>query len=572
MSPTTTTEFTPVEHVVNNVWTGFRDRIEAKTTDMNKRLAKLGAPAATVEFGPVVEVSDTDPVTGFTRRWTEFETVTVTGSAAKYAGWTPIASLDHTFVTAEGDDEAWVSMFPGAIENEIELPTEFRTIGRGCDHCGTDRKRKTTVVFLSDDGEWINVGTSCLRDFIGITPATILWLSRSFAAFDDEDEFRMPAEAFEPDVTDILTIAAAVTTHAGFIPSRELGSTKEAVIEMANGKIPKGHPLHHVDVDWAAAKATAEDVKTWVLEEAETSRSDYIANAALAIRANRAPYRSIGLLASLPHVFLKNRAEAAEKAAIEAARPDGSSGKHVGEIGDKLVLNVHIVKRIAVETMYGTSLRVSGVTLDGDKVTTFGSGSTLWDVEVDDIVEWRGTVKAHHDNDYGIETEFARVKILDLPTDVDAVRVASKGDKVKITLADDVSFRMIHELETPREAPDGWVYDATNRVLYAEITKVGKRDDRFIYTTNAPVGLFRGDAIEVIDHEFPVWSMTDAEISREIGRHYRPGDDLDDELFATLSKVITKWYAARNVEATDTMIADALDRYIELITEEGTPS
>lgn len=576
------TEFTTVEHTVEGVWTGHRGRIADKLTTMNRRLAKLGAPAATVEFGPEVEREEKDPITGYTFRWTEFETVTITGVAAKYSGWTPVASLDHTFHTADGNDEALLSKFPAAVDAEIEIPAELRFIGSECDHCHTSRTRNTTVLFRSDDGDWMNVGTSCFRDFVGVTPATVLWLSTAIADFDDEDEFRAPAEAMEPDPIEVLTIAAAITDSTGFVRSSEDDSTKGLVATvLGKGKLPTnryGGPLRAewADIDWDAAKAKAFAVRDWVLAEADKGYSDYIANAALTLRANRAPYKTLGLLASLPFSYNRAMAIISERDAKAAARPT-TIDEHLGEIGDKLVLRpVTIVKAIRVETMYGVSVRVTGIDADGHKVTTFGSGDSLFGVDIDDIVEWRGTVKAHNTSDeYGVETEFNRVKLLDLPSEVDFTRVAKKGDKVKVTISDETNIR--YGLLDPRETPDGWVYDDDTRTLYATIEKVGKRDDRFAYTTNAPIGIFAGADIEVLDpgFEFPAWTMTDGDVRRELRpwtTDIRKGelDDAEDgpALRATMSSRIRRWYEARGVDASDDLIAAEIDRFTNLTTTE----
>ena len=595
------TEFTPVTHTVEGIWVGHRDRIEKKLKTMNRRLAKLGAPAASVEYGPEVvrienripdglalygefdaETGETDTsyaeAIGAVARIPEFEFVTITGVSAKYNGWTPIASLDHTFHTADGNDEAYVSMFPFAVENEIELTPELRRVGATCDHCRKSRRRNTTVLFLSDDGEWLNVGTSCFRDFVGVTPATVLWLVESIASFADDDEFATPAEAYEPDLTFVLRIASALTDTFGFVRSREPGATKDAIMTVYTGRPSRAAreitEAAGWDAAWAASADKAEAIKTWVLDKADNGNySDYIANAALTIRANRAAARSLGLLASLPFAYARAMGELAEREAKRAARPD-SVDEHVGDIGDKMILRpVTIVKAIKVDTMYGTSVRVTGIDADGHKVTTFGSGDSLFGVDVDDVVEWRGTVKAHNSSDdYGVETEFNRVKMLDLPSDVDFTRVARKGDRVKVNVTGNA-----HELRFPSHVPDGWVFDSDTDTLWATIEKVGKRDDRFTYTTNAPIGFFAGADIEVLDDdaEFPAWRMTDIDVKRELRWHglSRRMDDEDRDVERRFRvRMITKWAEERGVDVTDELIEETIGRYEALTAEENIPA
>jgi hypothetical protein len=445
-------------------------------------------------------------------------------------------------------------MFPGAVETDTELPVEFRNVGPLCGHCNTNRLRKTTVVFVSDTGEWLNVGTSCLRDFIGITPATILWLNNSLASFDDDDEYRPPAEAYEPDLTEVLRLAAAVTSIWGFTRSADDGATKWTVTELLGrpNKITreiKNHP--EWDAAWAASAETAEGIKTWIADKVEAGNaSDYIANASLAIRANRASPRTIGLLVSLPFSYSRAMGELAERNAKAEA---GTDSVHVGEVGEKMVIRpVTILRSIKVETMYGVSVRVTGLTEDGNKVTTFGSGETLFRVDTDDIVEWRGTVKAHNSSDeYGDETEFNRVKILDMPSDVDFTRVAKKGDTVRVNLTGWNDYGI-------DERGDGVVYDEDTKTLWATVVKVGKRDDRFTYSTNARTGFFFGADVEVVDPDsIPAVKISDLELYRSCRNNYSGFDE--DALLRNRRRRINEWYEARGIWITDTEIDEIID-------------
>lgn len=78
----------------------------------------------------------------------------------KLNGWTFIASLDHEL----GADNTIVSVVPGC---EGLVPEGFRHRGTVCDHCKENRTRKMTYVVRHENGDIKQVGSTCLRDFLG---------------------------------------------------------------------------------------------------------------------------------------------------------------------------------------------------------------------------------------------------------------------------------------------------------------------------------------------------------------------------------------------------------------------
>ena len=83
----------------------------------------------------------------------------VEGVAPKANGWTFLATLVHT------DDGNIIRSVPGFV-----APVDYRDKAPLCDHCHTHRVRRDTFIVRHEDGRTMQVGSSCLEDFIGVSP------------------------------------------------------------------------------------------------------------------------------------------------------------------------------------------------------------------------------------------------------------------------------------------------------------------------------------------------------------------------------------------------------------------
>lgn len=380
-----------------------RPTIDAKLVKINRRLAKLGAPAATVTYGPRIEKVSKDEF-GFERVDFFFEYVEVTGVEAKLAGYTSIASLDHTYVA----DEALVTKFPG--HEGTEIPELFRTRGALCDHCGKVRNRNLTIVLLADNGTWVQVGTGCVLEFLGVDPATVLWLAGSQFDVRDDDGEGGPRERTSYSSAEFLAYAAEVTRIEGFVSTQV--DFKESTRDTAWALVAKRMKTDEIrrrfyDLDGEKGKAKAALVTEWV--DAQES-GDFIRSAKLALRADHVGPKTIGILASLTHVYEKAMGKEIERKAATAA------SEWIGEVGQKKVAATGVVTTVQTfaAQFYGgsDSKLIALITDEGCKVSTIGSGATLWGVEPGDRVTMVGTVKELRDDErFGKETRLFRVKL-----------------------------------------------------------------------------------------------------------------------------------------------------------------
>ena len=90
----------------------------------------------------------------------------------KLGNYTVAAVIDHT-IDVENN-----AIYP---YGDISIPMEYRK-GQGiCEHCHINHKRNKTILLLNSDGKFKQVGTSCLREYTGISDIDLV---KAFGAFD----------------------------------------------------------------------------------------------------------------------------------------------------------------------------------------------------------------------------------------------------------------------------------------------------------------------------------------------------------------------------------------------------
>lgn len=136
------------------------EEIMGKISKINKRAAKCGLPLIeTKEVGHTfeeVEVKGEDDSVRTVQ--VKMVTLEVSGETPKFAGWTFAAVLEPM-----GPGENLIRKSPDC---GVDL-LPFATCAPKCDHCKAIRNRKETYVLLNEDGRTVQIGSTCIRDFLG---------------------------------------------------------------------------------------------------------------------------------------------------------------------------------------------------------------------------------------------------------------------------------------------------------------------------------------------------------------------------------------------------------------------
>lgn len=167
----------------------YLPRLEEKFTKLSRRAKKLGceAPAfqvvgehnewqvsyeCTNEFGERdvafkwIKTRESKAVV-YTGRVRVIKHVVLTGAdKISLGGWTFVAVLDFEL----GTDNVIINTVPGTEE---PLPTKYRESGSICEHCRHNRQRSQCYVVRHESGEYKQVGSTCLVDFLGHFATTL---------------------------------------------------------------------------------------------------------------------------------------------------------------------------------------------------------------------------------------------------------------------------------------------------------------------------------------------------------------------------------------------------------------
>lgn len=181
--------------------------VRVKVAELNERIAAkgLGEPVA-------LTVSET--------RWVKddlgFDVPVVdltisTATVALPGGWSLVGVIDF----AAADTPLVFELEDGlALRDGVIDPSR-------CDACGVARRRATSYAVRSADGELAVVGSTCVRDFLGIDPASLLWLAEAVGSAAD-DEFYSGGGSDDSVPTEVFVSAArAAVLAAGWVKASD---------------------------------------------------------------------------------------------------------------------------------------------------------------------------------------------------------------------------------------------------------------------------------------------------------------------------------------------------------------
>jgi hypothetical protein len=322
---------------------------------------------------------------------------TVEGVPPKIAGWSFPATLTWeagTLVTRTAPG------FDGRIDPDSLTP-------QWCDHCKTVRDRYDSYLVQHEGGERKQVGSSCIKDFLG-HPFQPGWLSSSKDLDEIEESWGGGRSHREADTDSVLAWAAALTEKTGWISRNKaeierrqassdllqtaLSGTGKAARELRQEISPTG--------DHRALAATARERARQV----DDSASEYLANVKRLAGAEFITSRNAGIIGSAVAAYHREMNARAER----EARP---VNQFMGQVKDKITIQATVRSDTPVEGDWGIRHRHGLLTREGNWVTWWASSNQQ--LEVGREITLTGTVKAHQTHRDVKSTVLTRCKISD---------------------------------------------------------------------------------------------------------------------------------------------------------------
>lgn len=359
------------------------DATEAKIASINARAAKRGFTGRiTVESHrtEITRVTESGlPVTEVRHE------TTLGGDAPCYNGWTLLAVLDW-----EGEDGLIVRTASG-----VESVNRDGLVRDHCGHCDTVRNRRKIYLVGNAEGAQVQVGSTCLKDFLGWTGVPVFF---DTASVTDDVDTMLGAGYWEPGYTveTVLAAAWAATTMFGYVKADDWSKTptKNVVACLLDPRSQADRELAGQCASVVAeAAAMAATIRAFVLSDEFAGDSEYVRNLKTLAGLDVVSSRNIGILASAPQAW----ARAQERSLIRQRESAEVLNEFVGTAKERLVLTVRVKAVRFIPGDYGTTTLYTMTDEAGHLFKWFASTDALGEGPSETLVTIKGTVKKHEE-------------------------------------------------------------------------------------------------------------------------------------------------------------------------------
>jgi len=399
----------------------LQDRMAEARKELDKLVRKAtryGNPDVSYSFGEPFQERETR--TRFDGRKVEVlgpwrVPVTIEGSAPQVGPYEFLAKIEHT----QGGNI--VDIIPGRT-----VDRRFRTTKSSCEHCRTDRQRNETFVLRNTEtGEEVQVGRTCLKDFLGYCdPSQVAQRFAFFKAIrDSESEWGGSGwGGFAPTV-EVVALSSACIRLRGWASkaqamAQEITSTRDHVTDVLWPPMDIGKDYNRdrkarmdelakavTEADWELA----ERVVQWAAEGG-AGTGDYGHNLQVLCSTELTEMKRAGFVCSA--VASYERAMEREVERAKAKKVDANS-RWQGQVGERLkglIVTQELSRSISSD--WGDMVLVKFRDEAGNMYTWFTASGT--GLQNGQQCKLDGTVKRHSDYNGAQETQLNRCKVVAL--------------------------------------------------------------------------------------------------------------------------------------------------------------
>lgn len=429
--------------------------VTAALEKLNKRAARKGLPLLSFSWGkPYTEATtlyfdSAEDAPSMARHIAGREysvdvtriPLTLENTVPKFQGWTFAAALQHL------EGENIVRAMPGAT-----VPEMYRKRGSACDHCNVNRRRIDTYVLRHEDGRHVQVGSTCIADFLGSDDAGKIASAASMLA-----EASSIGEGGETGSGGSGTSDYSLSTMLAWVSflMREDGWTSRTAARDGKGAATADIAIRLMSdrkdrQKWASSRgkecepseadhARAEEGATWAEtlsdETVNAETGDYLHNIRAIARAGLVTYRTAGLGGSILVAFDRAMGRA-RQAKERTERP--SCNEYLGTIGVKASFGLPVLTDkksnpkkgtpipltsdpltldfvTGFESQYGYTTLLSFRTSQGHSIVWMASSTDLGRGDVGKKYTLTGSVKTHRDYKGTKQTMMTRCVVTEVP-------------------------------------------------------------------------------------------------------------------------------------------------------------
>jgi len=320
----------------------------------------------------------------------EYPVLVVTGEAFKFNGWKFIGIADFI------EGKAITRSLPEGRElNPSEVKVGY------CEHCQTNRTRKTALFVENEQGEVKQVGSTCVKDFLG-------W-NFSVGVFPEESEFESLG-SFSGGVIgvalgDLLIQAVAVVEKYGYIKSNESLSTKQVTWALITGYGLTTDVIQDIRKEVGQITLAQIQKADELLQFGKTfeGESEYAQNLRTVCALSTVTEKVAGIAVSLVKVYDNQKTKELVESVV-------FKSEQFAPTGDKVEIDIEVVGQNTFESQYGwTTLYTFS---NGEYQFKWFSSRGL-NVEIGDKFTIKGTVKGSDEYKGTFSTVLTRCKVLE---------------------------------------------------------------------------------------------------------------------------------------------------------------
>ena len=342
-----------------------------------------------------------------------FDVVKVSGEAPQIEGYKIIAMIER----ANGEN------IVTRLDEESSVSTEYlASIDTSCNHCNNNRARKYIFVLENENGELMQVGKACLKDYSNSNYSAES-IANYYSGLDGLFEFEKVDEGdiipggpgwseVQIPVEHILVYSMYLTDAVGYIPASHIGITTKSQVYNAlfePKKLKKTISLPEFEELREKYKNTIEEMVAYY--QGLDGGNEYIHNLKALLSGRTVYWKHAGYLISAYYSYQKTmeKKENEEKARIAEGTKDERESKFVGEVGVRDTFALTYTKTVSYEGAFGTGYMYFFRDKD-ENVFMWGTNKFL-EFEKNEELEIIGTIKEHKEYKDIKQTIITRCKI-----------------------------------------------------------------------------------------------------------------------------------------------------------------
>lgn len=299
-----------------------------------------------------------------------------------------------------------------------DIPAEYKNANFDCEHCNTHRRRNNVAVIRNtDDGSIMQVGYTCLQDFIGRELGAFGALIKGIGQIVENENYY---EGFSYksgncryyNVNQYLQIAYNCIVSYGYVRSdndyyNDKITTRERISIAYSDRTNEYVDQTEVDTD------LINKIKQAFYDFAKSNPSNFTHNVCAVLQQTCVKLKYTKLLHFVPTFYLNKVKREAKKQAFEAKKQAFMAtlnNEYAGSVGDKITAEATLTGYSTFDGQYGVMYVYNFKDVQGHVLVWF-TNKALY-VDAGDTITIKGTVKKLNEYKGIKQTVLTRCKVM----------------------------------------------------------------------------------------------------------------------------------------------------------------